>query len=75
MTNPALQFDLKVYTSLSSIQAWLRILVDGTTELVDVEGVEEFHETSTTPFETKVFPLNQLSTDNFELMFQRVWCW
>jgi hypothetical protein len=70
MTNPALQFDMKVYISLSSIQAWFRVLVDGTTELIDIEGTKEFHETSTTAFQTKVFELNQLTTDNFELAFQ-----
>ncbi len=70
MTNPALQFDMKMRVTSSAKKAWFRVLADGATELVDVEGVEEFHVTSTTPFETKVFPLNQLSTDNFELTLQ-----
>jgi hypothetical protein len=70
MTNPALQFDLKFLVYDYAKRAWVRILIDGTTELVDVEGVGEFHETASTPFQTKVFELNQLTTDNFDLAFQ-----
>ena len=70
MTNPALQFDMKIHVESHSKQAWFRVLTDGTTELVDVEGVKEYHVTQATPFETKVFELNQLSTDIFELTFQ-----
>ncbi len=69
--NLTLRLDLKQYSSYGTKYSWFRVLVNGTTQISDINGVYNFNPvTSSDPFETKTFNLSAYAGSTFTLTLQ-----
>lgn len=70
LTNPALQFDMKIIVDTYSSRAWFRLLIDDIIVPVDIDGKNVYTSKKTTPYETKTFLLKNLPPIMGNLSFQ-----
>ena len=71
LSNLILKLDLKQYSSYGTKYSWFRVLINGTTQVSDINGVYNFNPaTSSDPFETKTFNLSAYAGTVFTLTLQ-----
>ncbi|PLX02649.1 MAG: hypothetical protein C0594_11690 [Marinilabiliales bacterium] len=72
LTNPVLQFDLKITNSNFLNQSWFRVLLDDAIQLTDIEGVHSCHSQYPTSFERKTYSLSDYIGSTIKLSLQAV---
>ena len=70
LTNPVLQFDMKITNNNNRNQSWLRVLVNDTIQIPDIESNYSQHSMFPTAYLTKTYELSAFASSNFKLSIQ-----